>query len=56
MILPTAFLIGALFGWFRASKRGGNRLDKLQYGAAHGIALMLIALMITILLDRAGYL
>jgi len=55
MILPIAFLIGALIGWMRATKRGGNRLDKLQYAAAHGIALLLLALMVTIGLDWAGY-
>lgn len=55
MILPIAFLIGALIGWVRASRRGGNRLDKLQYAAAHGIALVLVALLVTISLDWAGY-
>ena len=39
MLLPVAFVLGALFGWHRASRRGGDRLDKLQYGAAHGILL-----------------
>ncbi len=55
MILPIAFLIGAITGWIRATKRGGNRLDKLQYGAAHGIAFTLIALLVTIAIDWAGY-
>lgn len=55
MILPVAFLIGALIGWFRASKRGGNRLDCLQYAAGHGIGLLLLVLVITIGLDWAGY-
>lgn len=54
MILPIAFILGAIIGWTRASKRGGNRLDKLQYAAAHGIALLLLALLITIMLDWAG--
>lgn len=49
MILPIAFLIGAVLGWRRATKRGGNRLDKLQFGAAHGLAFMLVALIITII-------
>jgi len=55
MILPIAFLIGALIGWFRASKRNGNTLDKLQYAATHGIALLLLALLITITADWAGF-
>jgi len=53
MILPIAFLLGALWGWVRATKRDGNTLDKLQYAAAHGIALALAALLITIGLDWA---
>ena len=43
MILPIAFLIGAIFGWVRAAKRGGNRLDSMQYAATHGIAFLLLA-------------
>jgi len=56
MILPISFLIGAILGWVRASKRGGNRLDKLQYGAAHGIAFVLLALLITIAARWVGIL
>lgn len=49
VILTVAFAIGAVFGWLRAGKRGGNRLDKLQYGAAHGIAFLLLALILTLI-------
>lgn len=49
MILPIAFLVGAVLGWTRATKRGGNRLDKLQFAAAHGLAFMLVSLLIVIL-------
>ncbi len=55
MILPISFFLGALLGWFRATKRGGNRLDKLQYAAAHGIAFMLLALIVTMAIDWAGW-
>ena len=48
MILPVAFVLGAALGWYRAARRGGNRLDKLQYAAAHGLAFMLLALILTI--------
>ena len=48
MILPIAFLVGAALGWLRASRRGGNTLDKLQYGVAHGLAFALLALLIVI--------
>lgn len=53
MILPIAFLIGAFIGWRRATARDGSRADKWQYAVAHGIAVVLLALVATILLDRA---
>ncbi|HEU0220912.1 MAG TPA: hypothetical protein VFR34_01690 [Paracoccaceae bacterium] len=56
MILPLGFVLGFALGWWRARARGGSRLDKLQYGAAHGIAGLLIALVATLILDRLGVL
>jgi hypothetical protein len=53
MILPAAFALGFALGWWRASARGGNRLDRLQYGAAHGIAFALVALFVTIFIGHA---
>lgn len=53
MLVPLAFVLGLAFGWWRAARRGGDRLDRLQYGAAHGIA---FALAVTILLILAQYL
>ena len=55
-ILPMAFLLGAIIGWRRARKLGGNNLDKLQYGAAFGIAFLLLALVITLLAISFGIL
>lgn len=52
MIMPIAFICGAVFGWWRATKNGGVRLDKLQYAAAHGIAFALVALVITVIAAR----
>jgi hypothetical protein len=54
MLLPIAFVLGALFGWRRAVRRGGDRLDRLQYAAVHGILFTLIALTTAIVLQRAG--
>lgn len=54
MVLPIAFALGFSVGWYRAGKRGGDRLDKLQYGAAHGIAFALAALAALILAQRIG--
>ncbi|MEM8789923.1 MAG: hypothetical protein AAGE76_16850 [Pseudomonadota bacterium] len=42
MIPVLAFFAGFLLGWLRAGNRGGNRLDRLQYGTAHGIAAALL--------------
>ena len=56
MLLPLAFALGALLGWRRAAARGGDRLDQLQYAAAHGIFLALVTLAATILLQRLGWL
>ena len=52
-MLPLLGLIAGFgFGWWRAAKRGGNRLDKLQYGAAHSIAFGILGLLIAVLLAR----
>ncbi|MEE9453467.1 MAG: hypothetical protein V3V13_03660 [Paracoccaceae bacterium] len=42
MLSLIAGIIGAIFGWWRASKRGGNRADKLQYAAVHGMAFLVV--------------
>jgi hypothetical protein len=54
MIFPLAFLLGAVVGWRRAGRRGGDRLDQLQYGAAHGIAFALAAFALALLASRLG--
>ena len=54
MGLVVVFVLGFAFGWWRAKRRGGNRLDQLQYGAGHGIALTLAALALGILLGHLG--
>lgn len=54
MLLPIAFVLGAILGWFRAAQAGGDRLDRLQYAAAHGIGFLLIALVGAIALQRFG--
>ncbi len=52
MIWTAAIVIGAAFGAYSAKKRGGKRLDMLQYGAAYAIAFGLIGLAIGVFLDR----
>jgi hypothetical protein len=54
MIALAGFAAGFAIGWLRAGRRGGNRLDRLQYGGAHGIALATLALVATVLADSFG--
>lgn len=52
MIIIAAILIGAVIGWRRAARLQGDRRDRLQYAAAHALALAAIGLFATILIDR----
>jgi hypothetical protein len=58
MFIPVyvvvALIIGSAIGAWRAKRRGGKGLDMLQYAAAHAIPLMILALFLTIYLDRSG--
>lgn len=54
VLVLSALVLGAALGAWRAKRRGGRILDMVQYGAAHAIPLMLLALFVTIYLDRAG--
>ena len=47
-------IIGAILGWVHATKRGGNTADKLQYAAAHGIALLLLGYFIALFMAKWG--
>ncbi|MFO1140338.1 MAG: hypothetical protein U1E41_14815 [Paracoccus sp. (in: a-proteobacteria)] len=46
--------IGAVIGWVRAANQGGKLADKLQYAAAHALALSIPGVFLTILLTRMG--
>ena len=54
MLLLLAFVLGALLGWRRAARRGGDRFDQLQYAVVHGIVFALVALALMILAGRLG--
>ena len=56
MLLLLAFVLGAVVGWRRAARRDGDRLDKLQYAAVHGILFVLVTLVATIAAERFGLL
>ena len=55
MVLPIAFIIGAIFGASKAKKSGGNNFDILHYGATYGIALVLFTLILSIIFQRLGF-
>lgn len=52
MIWLPAMVIGAAWGARTALKRGGRRLDALQYGAVYAIGLGLLGIVLSIVIDR----
>jgi len=52
VIFFPAILLGAIVGWVRASRRGGNRADKIQYALVHAIFFAILGLFGTILYHR----
>ena len=54
MIVIAAFLLGAVIGWMRAARLGGKRADKLQFALAHGLALGVLGVFVTVLISRMG--
>lgn len=52
MILIAALILGALLGWRRAGRLGGDRRDRAQYAAAYALAFAVIGLFATIFIDR----
>jgi hypothetical protein len=49
------FILGLLWGGWVAKKRGGNRMDIAQYAVVHGIVLGLVALLVSVLVMRMGW-
>lgn len=52
MIILAGFLGGGVIGAFTAKRRGGKPADMAQYAAGYAIALGLLAVFVTIFLDR----
>ncbi|WP_264213237.1 hypothetical protein [Leisingera thetidis] len=52
MIVIAGLVLGALTGAMKARKRGGNKLDMLQYGAVYAIVFGIVGLLATILMHR----
>lgn len=55
MFAVPAFFVGGLIGWWRARKMGGKGLDQVQYAFVHGLALFLLALVLTVIADWQGW-
>lgn len=54
MIFPlVGLLLGAIFGAFRAKRRGGKTFDLLQWGAVFAMIFGLIGLFAMIVIDRS---
>ena len=54
MIVIACLTIGAVIGWVRAANQGGKLADKLQYAAAHAMALFVLGIFMTVFLGRMG--
>ncbi|AJE47647.1 hypothetical protein [Celeribacter indicus] len=52
MIVIVLAILGILLGWQIAARRGGNRLDKLQYAAVFFILFSLVGLLLTVVVER----
>ena len=52
MLVLIGAALGAAYGAWLAGRRGGNRLDRLQYGAGFGIAAAIVSMIVAIGLDR----
>jgi hypothetical protein len=52
MIVIAGLVSGAALGAFTAARRGGKRLDMLQYAAGFGIAFSLLGVFLTIFVER----
>lgn len=52
MVVIAGLSLGAVFGALLARKRGGKGLDQAQYAAGFGIAFGLVAVFLTIFLER----
>lgn len=52
MIVLACLILGALAGFVHASKRGGGKLDKLQYMAVYALIFAMIGLFLTIVVEK----
>ncbi|GAA6149062.1 MAG: hypothetical protein VX878_13205 [Pseudomonadota bacterium] len=55
MIILIALIAGAVFGALRARRRKGRTADIVQYAIVHALMFGLIALFVTLILDRTVF-
>jgi phosphate/sulfate permease len=53
MIILVALIVGALLGWRRAVKLGGDKRDRLQYALAFALGFGVLGLFASVIIDRA---
>ena len=56
MLLLITAALGAFMGTKIAKKKGGTRLDQLQYGTVFGIIFLVLTIGLQIILSRNGIL
>ena len=56
MIVLLSFLGFAGVGWMRATRRGGNLADRIQYAIVHGTAAALVAMLLITIAGHLGLL
>lgn len=54
MLAIITAILGAIYGWIKAAKAGGNTADKLQYAAGFGIASGLGGFLVGLFLVQSG--
>ncbi len=52
MLVIGGLLVGAILGPVQAKKRGGNRLDMLQYGVIYAMIFAVFGLIATVITHR----
>jgi hypothetical protein len=52
MIVIAGLIVGAVLGATKAKRKGGNRLDMLQYAAVFAIIGAIAGMFVTIAIDR----
>ena len=53
MIVIAGLVIGGFWGGLSAKKRGGRPADIAQYAAVYAIALAIVGVFLTIIIDRS---